>query len=109
MVFSIFESINLLINGLDTLRTFCIDGIIANKERCEAYVRNSIGIVTALNPYIGYKNSTVLAKEAMKTGKGICELVVENKILSSQDLETIIKPENMISPVKLDIRPLSQN
>ena len=105
MAFSIFDSIDLLINGFNTLRTKCIDGIRADVENCQNQVRNSIGIVTALNPIIGYKNSTKIAKEAMETGKGVYELVLEHDILSKEDLDTILLPKNMIEPVKLDIKP----
>ena len=100
-----FESADLLMNGFDTLRTLCIDGITANEEKCRRDVHNSIGVVTALNPVIGYKNSTKIAKEALETGKGVYELVLEHNILSKEDLDTILKPENMIKPVKLDIHP----
>ena len=92
-------------NGFDTLRTLCIDGITANEEKCRRDVHNSIGVVTALNPVIGYKNSTKIAKEALETGKGVYELVLEHNILSKEDLDTILKPGNMIKPVKLDIHP----
>lgn len=68
---SIMESIRFLKNAMDTLREKCIDGITANKEVCLNMVKNSIGIVTALNPYIGYKNSTKIAKEALDTGKSV--------------------------------------
>lgn len=100
-----FESADLLMNGFDTLRTLCVDGITANEEVCRRYVHDSIGVVTALNPVIGYKNSTKIAKEALETGKGVYELVLEHDILSKKDLDTILKPENMIEPVKLDIKP----
>ena len=100
-----FESADLLMNGFDTLRTLCIDGITANVEKCRQDVHNSIGVVTALNPVIGYKHSTRIAKEALETGKGVYELVLEHNILSKEDLDTILKPENMIKPVKLDIHP----
>ena len=100
-----FESAELLMNGFDTLRTRCVDGIIANEERCRRYVHDSIGVVTALNPIIGYKNSTKIAKEALETGRGVYELVLEHEILSKEDLDTILKPENMIKPVKLNIKP----
>ena len=100
-----FESAELLMNGFDTLRTRCIDGITANEERCRRYVHDSIGVVTALNPIIGYKNSTKIAKEALETGRGVYELVLEHEILSKEDLDTILKPENMIKPVKLNIKP----
>ena len=100
-----FESADLFMNGFDTLRTLCIDGITANEDRCRQEVHDSIGVVTALNPVIGYKNSTKIAKEAQQTGKGVYELVLEHDILSKEDLDTILKPENMIKPVKLDIHP----
>ena len=100
-----FESIDLMVNGMDTLRTRCVDGIIANKEHCISNVHNSIGVVTALNPVIGYKNSTKIAKEAMVTGRSVYDLVLEHDILSKEDLDTILSPENMIKPVKLDIHP----
>jgi aspartate ammonia-lyase len=100
-----FESSALLINAMDTFRILCIDGIKANEERCRSYIQNSIGIVTALNPVIGYKNSTKIAKEALETGKGVYDLVLEHGILSKEDLDLILSPENMIKPVKLDIKP----
>ena len=88
-----FESIDLMVNGMDTLRTRCVDGIIANKEHCISNVHNSIGVVTALNPVIGYKNSTKIAKEAMATGRSVYDLVLEHDILSKEDLDTILSPK----------------
>lgn len=105
MIQCCFESAELLMNGFDTLRVNCIDGITANAERCENYIKNSIGIVTALNPIIGYKHSTAIAKKAKESGRGVYELVLEEGILSKEELDTILKPENMIRPVKLDIKP----
>lgn len=100
-----FESAELLVNGFDTLRIRCVEGITANEEKCLQYVHNSIGVVTALNPIIGYKNSTKIAKEALETGRGVYELVLEHGILSREELDEVLKPENMIRPVKLNIRP----
>lgn len=100
-----FESVDLLCNGFDTLRIRCIDGITANEDKCRQHVHNSIGVVTALNPVIGYKNSTKIAKEALETGRSVYDLVLEHDILSKEDLDTILSPENMIKPVKLDIKP----
>ena len=102
MAYTLFESIHLLANGMDTLRTLCIDGIEANEKRCKELVENSIGIVTMLNPYIGYKQSTKVAKEAPKTGRGVYELVVEMGFLTKEDLDKIMKPENMLEPVKIE-------
>lgn len=100
-----FESAEIMMNGFDTLRTRCIDGITANEEVCRTHVHNSVGIITALNPVIGYKNSTKIAKEAMETGRPVYDLILEHDILSKEDLDVIMKPENMIKPVKLNIKP----
>ena len=95
-----FESAELLMNGLDTLRERCIDGITCNPDRCLTEVHDSIGVVTALNPYIGYDNSTLIAQEAMKTGRSVYDLVLEKNILSKEELDNILSPANMIKPVK---------
>ena len=95
---SIMESINFLGNALDTLRENCITGITANREICLNMVKHSIGIVTALNPYIGYKNSTEIAKEALETGKSVYNLVLEKEILSQEKLDEILDPANMLKP-----------
>ncbi|MDI2113158.1 aspartate ammonia-lyase [Commensalibacter nepenthis] len=88
----------LLIRAMDMLRELCIDGITANVEHCKNLVEHSIGLVTALNPYIGYENATRIARKALETGKGVLELVREEKLLSEAELEKILKPENMIAP-----------
>ena len=98
-----FESVDLMCNAFDTLRTLCIEGITANPERCMAEVRNSIGIVTALNPYIGYDHSTEIAKKALETGRSVYDIMLEEGILTSEDLDRILDPKNMIRPVRLDI------
>ena len=95
---SIMESMIFLGNAMDTLREKCVVGITANKEACLNMVRNSIGIVTALNPYIGYKNSTEIAKEALETGRSVYDLVLERGILSEERLNEILDPENMLKP-----------
>ena len=100
IVYSILESIVMMVNGMDTLREKCILGITANKERCRDMVYHSIGLVTALNPYLGYETSTELAKEALTTGKGIYDLVLEKKLMSKEELDNILRPENMVKPRK---------
>lgn len=94
---SIFESIVFMERALDTLREKCIVGITANKEVCLNMVKNSIGIVTALNPHIGYKNSTKIAKEALQTGKSVYDLVLEHGLLSQEKLDEILDPRNMLA------------
>ena len=103
IAYTLFESIHLLENGLDTLRTLCIDGIKANEDRCREMVEHSIGIVTMLNPIIGYKQSTKIAKEAAETGRGVYELVLEKGLLTKDQLDEILKPENMLQPVDLTL------
>ncbi|MCD7968908.1 MAG: aspartate ammonia-lyase [Alistipes sp.] len=100
IVHCLFESIEMLINGMDTLREKCIAGITANEYICRSMVLNSIGLVTALNPYLGYETSTALAREALQTGKGIYDLVLENGLMSKDELEDILRPENMVKPRK---------
>ena len=100
IVESLFESIEMLINGMQTLKYRCIDGITANEEVCRNYVMNSIALVTALSPVIGYETSTQVAKEALKTGKGVYEIVLEKELLSKDDLDELLNPENMIRPKK---------
>ena len=92
----IIESIVFLKRAIDTLRTKCIEGITANREVCLNMVKHSIGIVTALNPHIGYKNSSKIAKEALESGKSVYNLVLEHKLLSKEELDRILDPKNMI-------------
>ena len=98
-----FESVDLAVNAMDTLRKFCVEGITANEEHCKQQVHNSIGIVTALNPYIGYEHSTTIAKKALETGGSVYDLVLQEGILTKEELDTILDPSNMVRPVKLDI------
>ena len=101
IVQSLFESIAMLNNGMKTLKYRCIDGITANSERCKNMVINSIGLVTALNPVLGYEKSSEVAKEALETGKSVYDLVIEKEYLSKEKLDELMKPENMIGPTKL--------
>ncbi|UYW00326.1 aspartate ammonia-lyase [Flavobacterium agricola] len=96
LMYSVVESVQLLVRGIDTLIDKCINGITANEAHCKAMVLNSIGIVTALNPYIGYKNSTKIAKEALETGASVYDLIIEKNILTKEALDDILNPENML-------------
>ncbi len=91
IVQALFENIEMLINGMNTLRERCIVGITAN---------NSIGLVTALNPYLGYEVSTELAKEALENNKGVYDLVLEKGLMSKEELDNVLRPENMVKPRK---------
>ena len=91
----IFEAQTMFINAARTLREHCVDGITANADVCRHYVEYSIGTVTALNPVIGYERATQLAAEAMRTGRGILELVREKQILSEEQLAGVLDPVAM--------------
>lgn len=98
ITYNILESIRLLSQAMPMLETRCIQGITANVAVCRAQVDNSIGIVTALNPHIGYDNATRLAKTALSSGKSVIDLVKLEALLTPEQLQQILKPENMINP-----------
>ncbi len=98
IVQSIFESMEMLKNGMRTLMDKCIYDIKANEDICRKHVENSIGLVTALNPFIGYEASSRIAKRALEENKSVYELVLEEKLLSKEKLEKILNPENMVRP-----------
>ena len=95
---SLFKSITHLRNGCLTLAERCVKGITANRERLRASVEHSIGIVTALNPYIGYANATEIAQQALITGKSVYNLVLEKKLLSKEELDAILQPDVLTKP-----------
>ncbi|MBQ7369775.1 MAG: aspartate ammonia-lyase [Clostridia bacterium] len=93
--YKLFESITCLSNAIKTLTVNCIQGIIANEKRCEELVGKSVGIVTALCPYLGYKKSAELAKEALAKDVKIKDLILEYKLLDPEELEKILDPYSM--------------
>jgi aspartate ammonia-lyase len=95
---SLFKSINHMRQACTVLARSCVTGITANRERMRYYVEYSIGIVTALNPWIGYEHATALAKEAMATGKRVYDLVLEKGLLSKTQLDAILRPEALTRP-----------
>ncbi|MBQ9194565.1 MAG: aspartate ammonia-lyase, partial [Bacteroidales bacterium] len=97
----ILESQTWLINAMNTLRTKCVDGITVNAEHCYDMVKNSIGIVTALNPYIGYKASTKVAKEALQTGRSVYDLVLEHGLMTKEKLDEALDPKAMTASHEL--------
>ena len=100
IAYSILESQTMFMNAADTLREHCVNGITANDDICRRFVEHSIGVVTALNPLLGYETATQLAAEALKTGKGIVELVREKKLLSEQQINTVLDPRAMTGTVR---------
>ena len=93
---SLFESLIWLKNAIETLTEECVLGITVNKERCLEMVKNSIGIVTALNPYIGYKTSTKVAKEALDTNRSVYDIVLEKGLMTQEKLDEALDPKNML-------------
>ena len=83
---------------MQTLTDNCVTGITANEKRCRELLEASVGIVTALNPYIGYKKSAEIAKKSLKTGISVRELVLQEKILSKEEMDVILNPYKMTSP-----------
>ncbi len=98
IAFSLFRSLDMLGRACRTLTTRCIDGITANPERTRQMVENSIGLVTALNPYLGYEKSTEIAREALQTGRSVYSLVLEKGYMSQAELDDVLSPESMTRP-----------
>lgn len=97
---AIMESQGLLYKSLPLFRKQCIDGITANEDILKNYIERSVGIVTALNPVLGYEKTTELAKEALESGKGILELIREKKLLTEDQIKELLDPAKMTSPNK---------
>ena len=99
MAHSLLSSLMLLKNAAIILANRCVSGITANREVCEAYVRNSIGIVTALNPILGYERSAAIAKEALETNGSVYELAMEKGWMTREELDALLSPERMANPL----------
>jgi len=98
IAFNLFFGLTLLRNAAIVLAGRCIAGIEPNRERCREYVQNSIGLVTALNPVLGYEKSAAIAKEALKTRGSVYDLVIAKGWLTEEKLDELLKPENMTHP-----------
>jgi len=96
---SLFQSIAHLTAGIDTLASRCVAGITANREHLRRSVEQSIGLVTALNPLIGYSAATRVAAQALETGQSVCDVVLELGLLDKATLYDALKPENLTRPV----------
>jgi aspartate ammonia-lyase len=96
LFYRLFESLDTLRNGVEVFRTKCIEGITVNANRCRDDIERSIGIVTALCPYIGYTESARIAKKALKEGRNVRDLLIEENVLSPEKLNEILDPAKMI-------------
>ncbi|MDH0657406.1 aspartate ammonia-lyase [Acinetobacter johnsonii] len=98
IAFKLFESIDLLGKAMQMFQHKCIENIRANAEHCQANVDNSIGIITALNPYLGYETTTRIAKQANETGQSVLALIKAENLLSDQILADVLSIKNMVHP-----------
>jgi aspartate ammonia-lyase len=98
MSYNVLQSFEILKNTLDVFRKRCLEGITADPARCESYALESVGIATALNRHIGYAAAAEVAKESMRTGKSIYQIVVDRKLLDPDQLKRILEPRAMTEP-----------
>lgn len=98
MTYNLLQSLDILRNVVLVFASKCVRGITANVQRCRQMVERSVGIITAINPHVGYETATVIAKEAITTGRPIREIVLERGILSEEELDIILNPQEMTKP-----------
>jgi aspartate ammonia-lyase len=101
IIYNMLSSLRILTNAIVMLTNRCVRQITANAERCSNMVRDSIGIVTAFSPFIGYEASTNIAKEALACGSNVLDLIRRDRLLSEETIATIMKPENLTGPSSL--------
>jgi aspartate ammonia-lyase len=101
IAYDLLHGLMILKNACVTLAARCISGITANEERCRHFVQNSIGLVTALNPVIGYEKSAAIAKEALASGGSVYDLVLQKGWLTKEKLDDLLSPANMTDPRQL--------
>ena len=102
---SIFKSLLHLRAGCVALTERCVRGITANRERLEEHMERSIGVVTALNPYIGYAAASEIAQEALRSGRSVRDLVLAKKLMSKEQLAEVLKPESLTKPTAPSGKP----
>lgn len=96
--YCLFQSIDTLAYGVETFVDNCVSGITVNKERCRELVENSVGIITALSPHLGYAKAAALAKEALKSGNSVRELILREGIMNKEELDVILDVRGMTEP-----------
>lgn len=98
--YKLLDSLNIFTNALKVFNEKCVKGITANPDKCNYYAMNSIAIVTALNPFIGYLNAAEIAKESLKTGESIKDITLKRGLLSKEKLDEILSPLAMTEPIR---------
>jgi fumarate hydratase class II len=100
IAFNVLQSIRLIADSCESFTVHCVNGIAVNADNCQRHLRNSLMLVTALNPHIGYDNAAKVAKKAHKEGTTLKEAAVSLGLLSAGDFDAKVRPENMIGPGK---------
>jgi aspartate ammonia-lyase len=98
LVFNLLQSISIMKNVFIVFRKHLVEGLVANADRMKAYVDNSTGVITAINPHVGYETAARIAREANLTGKPVRELILRDKVLTEEQLDRILDPYEMTSP-----------
>lgn len=98
LVFNLIQSLSIMNNVFEAFTEHCLKDIQANEERMKEYVEKSVGILTAVNPHIGYETAARLASEAIRTGQSIRELCIEAGVLTAEQLDLILDPYEMTHP-----------
>jgi aspartate ammonia-lyase len=98
LIFNLLQSISIMNNAFDSFTEYCVKGIEANEERMKAYVEKSVGIITAVNPHIGYEVASRIAREAILNGEPIRELCLKYDVLTEEELDLILNPYEMTEP-----------
>ena len=98
LAFNLLQSISIMTNAFRVFRVYCVEGITANTERMKAYVDNSVGVITAINPHVGYETAAKIAREANVTGKPVRELILRDQVLTKEQLDAILDPFEMTKP-----------
>lgn len=96
--YCLFQSIDTLAYAVNTFVDNCVSGITANEDRCRYLVENSVGIITAICPHVGYQKAAEIAKEAIKTGKPVRGLILQDGALTEEELQKILDPMNLTEP-----------
>ncbi|GIN76421.1 MULTISPECIES: aspartate ammonia-lyase [Bacillus] len=98
LVFNLLQSISIMNNGFRSFTDHCVAGIEANEKRLKAYVEKSAGVITAVNPHLGYEAAARIAREAILTGQSVRDLCLQNDVLTEEELDLILNPYEMTKP-----------
>ncbi|MBU9721907.1 aspartate ammonia-lyase [Bacillus alkalicola] len=98
LVFNLLQSFTILQNGIQVFRKYCVEGITANIERCRELVEHSVGIITAINPHVGYETAARIAKEAITSNRPVREICLERGLLNEDELDRILDSKEMTNP-----------